>query len=590
MDKIYLNYDENGKFLSISYLGEEYKNYQEAQEAIPNFEEIFDKAHSLGNVLKNMPSKKVENKDYETIEEGNAIIEEPAKEYVDVYSESENDEEYAEIENLRFSNKALRWLSGILALVTLGTIIIASKGCQKERKQQNSTEVTTQVQEMTLESILAGLKEGLQRDTFKKLYTVQDYFNNVSSKSISIPEDEDVKLYLTSNEIATLDIYANINSLGPEKIVEIYGETGILDKENLAKTYNEALQVMVEYYRHATQPSGLSDLFNDEKEKGYFEEFESLVIAYNKAQTPENKKALENKIIEIFYSGNIDDLKDKYPGATSFIAAMVNSLAINHAINNEMLNTVNTINQTVTCENIGEQIEDAERLSKNVVVSDKFITIFKFYDERNNANGNRNLSVKRAELEEAKLNKGSNSNSNSSSSSKNSKTSNNNGTTRREQITASAGTPENKKEEAAREQAVKEFGEKEVSQKEQEAKDKCEAEQAEKNAKEQARANGYAAAYNVVYEDAITRLYQGASVGDYTAVVNKVIANYSGPYADSFAEGVRQGASAGVSAARSEYNAWLQSQTAQKTVQDEPVVVQVETEATARTLTQKGGK
>lgn len=216
--------------------------------------------------------------------------------------------------------------------------------------------------------------ESGQKATINKILKVEDYFNNEAAPTVSRPEDKGNQLFLTTDEMIATYIYSNIETIGTKKIGKIFGTSDIiwlnkeksnqepvyeeLDADSLAETYTDAMIVTNYYYIRATEKSGLGDLFEDKDEKKFFESFENLVLEYNKNPNQETKSKINKKLKEIFISGDVDNLYEKYPGASAIIAkGIVPILQAKHVISEQMLIDVVEVNETLSCNEIYKLIE-----------------------------------------------------------------------------------------------------------------------------------------------------------------------------------------------------------------------------------------
>ena len=586
MEKVYVNCDSEGIVKSIEHFGKEYEvvdgninaTVKEIIKDFPNFANTWKKAIASGNVIKRTPlimdkadieeavnleentqdevseeddlyEVEDDDEEYERIDES-AVVEEP--EEVEESEETEEQlEEEQEVENVKFSGMALRLVAGgLVCLLVFGPIIALARGCSRKPKaEKQETKIVEQV--IDLDSFLNQLKPGLQREAFRTIYNVQNYFNTVAANSVYKDTDGETKLYLTAKEVAALYAVANFNYLGEEKMLEVFGDLG-MDRDEIVDSFLKASETLVNYglLNEKGLASGIADIFENEEDRKLYAETEAEVYS---------NKNMDERFISIFVSGKTDeDLKDT--GAAALISTILNPVAhLKGTVSRSVYDDVVDIGGNQTCKIFGkiEKAEDKVTAENKDLYSD----ILEFYDKENKVGKDRNVTAKRAEQEIENINndnKSYNSNSSSNSSSKSS-----NGSSKK--VTKTEEIKDTNGNKTARDEAVKEFGEDKVKEAEDKAKKECEEKIEDENAKQQAWANGFAAVRDTVYEDAITRLYQGASVSasDYAAVVKKAIDGYTGEYKESFAEGVKQGAASGFADANNEYKAWVASQTTQ---------------------------
>ena len=470
----------------------------------------------------------------------------------DLYSDSNKEQEKEiTIENVKVCKKQkIKEITknGIIIALVIGvcaTSIAALKGCNNSNKQQG-TAIKIVVEDASLDELLNSLEEGHQQEMFKTMNEVQKTFNNNAAESIYLAEDEDVKLYLTSEEIIALFTYANVDLYSKETFRDVFANSNLINLEKNTNDYLTASKVLCEYYRYATTQSGLSELFQSESEKAYYEEIENLVLEYNKTKSAESKNAIKARLQEVYISGQIDDEKSKYPGATSFIGTfVVPSLYINGALSKEEYENYININEVVTCDYLKEQIKDAEEAC-NTSFKDTtlLLRVVQKMNDENVKSTNRELTAKRAEVAASRLNSNKNS-SNSNSSTKK-------GTTKKTEIGSG---------EEGRSAAVQEFGESAVQKAEQEAESKFHEQYDEENAKQKEYANGISDGYAITYRTTVTRLYQGQTVSfdEFAELIANKAASYTGKYKDSYIQGLKEGAQKGYRQAISEYQEYLDS-------------------------------
>ena len=164
---------------------------------------------------------------------------------------------------------------------------------------------------------------------FERIVNTQDYFNEEAAPTVS---QGDKQLYFTFDETTSAYMYANAKALGSDKLASFFGKSKIMllnedtdeyeemNKDLVSAKYLSFCNILSYYYQlGATERSGVDGLFENEKEGEFFREFEDLILAYNKNHSKETKTAIRAKLEEIYMSGNVDSLADKYQGASSFI-------------------------------------------------------------------------------------------------------------------------------------------------------------------------------------------------------------------------------------------------------------------------------
>ena len=252
-------------------------------------------------------------------------------------------------------NLKLKITAGLLTIAIAASALI---GCSiREQKAKEQVITSEKYQEMDFEQLLALLNEGLQKDSFKLMDEVQDYFNNTSAPSIKVKEDKDAQLFLNAEEVKSLFIYANADTYSKETFYEIFGST--FDDSRIIQDFENAGIILNNYYIRATNPSGIDKLFQNEKNQELFASFEQLVLNYNKKPTKANKQKIVNKLDEIYFSGKIDSLKKTCPEAVAFIGTLtVTALEANGVLTRSFADKINKANQTVACNTIKEYIKE----------------------------------------------------------------------------------------------------------------------------------------------------------------------------------------------------------------------------------------
>ena len=258
-------------------------------------------------------------------------------------------------------NLKLKITAGLLTIAIAASALI---GCSiREQKAKEQVITSENYQEMDFEQLLALLNEGLQKDSFKLMDKVQDYFNNTSAPSIKVKEDKDAQLFLNAEEVKSLFIYANADTYSKETFYEIFGST--FDDAKATEDYTNSARVLNNYYLRATKPSGIDKLFQNQKNQELFSSFEQLVLNYNKKPTKENKQKIVNKLDQIYFSGKIDSLKNTCPEAVSFIGThMTAALELNGVLSKSFADKIVEANETVTCNTIKEYIKEIDEYTQ----------------------------------------------------------------------------------------------------------------------------------------------------------------------------------------------------------------------------------
>ena len=237
--------------------------------------------------------------------------------------------------------------------------------------------------------LLGMLDENGQEKAFTKIVDVQDTFNNEAAPTVKMLEHEiqdfdengnivtevipEKQLFMTFGEVSSLYLYANVLEVPAEKLANYFGNAEVFDQktgklkeslnQNIVTTdFETASQVLNMYYKlNATKHTGVHKIFESEAESKFFYDFEGLVLDYNMEKDEEVAEAIRETLQEMYMNGTLDSLKDKFPGATAIISTtMLPWAEQNGIIDNEKMETYETIYQTTVCNDAKEQIKKVE--------------------------------------------------------------------------------------------------------------------------------------------------------------------------------------------------------------------------------------
>ena len=268
-------------------------------------------------------------------------------------------------------------IASVVGLTGLGIVT----GCSFGNKNADKTNTTKQELNIDEESyknksvkeLIGLLKTESRKSAFDKANNTYDYFKNTAALSVQTEEDKNSnkQLFINGDEALSAYIYANIKSIGADKIANIYGESKVLQTETGKYIKLDAdtvsgkylvfnMNLSYYYQRGATETSGVSNIFERSEEAQFFDNFESLILEYNKTKDPQIASEICKQLEEIYMSGNIDNLMKKYPGATSIIgSAIVPYLWLEGIIDKTTYDSLKEINETITCQEIYSQIKNA---------------------------------------------------------------------------------------------------------------------------------------------------------------------------------------------------------------------------------------
>ena len=518
--KVYPDFYEQMKGINVEIINNEYLDEKSTDDEIRN-------ALVVDKVLEEKPSNEEEK------EEGYTIVDPVVTNNTEEIKEENDKEKEGLFARFKYSKPA-KIIAGTLAGITLITGMI---GLGKKLKNRNVPDPVS-IEEVADESVIALREEGL-----KRIDEAQNYFNNIAAPSIAIPEDNGAQLYLTGDETTAVFVYDNVTKANAENFAKAFGLQEKINEADLSKNYANAGQVLVNYYRYATEASGLSTLYLDEQDRLFFENFENKILEYNKTKSDAAKNAIQAELQEMYMSGKIDSLKDKYPGVASFIGTfMVPALYTNHVISDDLYNEIIKQNETITCNNIKLDIRNVIDIMKssNLTEADK-----KILTEAFESLDAKNIKVQSREINHAARQTSTTSQSRGTGKASTNSSNKANTSTTRTQITGNNGT-------TAREQAVKEFGETKVQQAEQKAKENFEIEYANQNAAQAEYAKGVSVGYNITYSATQRMIFdnQTVSISNFEAQIQAAINAYTGSFKDDYARGVREGAANGVNQGR----------------------------------------
>ena len=518
--KVYPDFYEQMKGINVEIINNEYLDEKSTDDEIRN-------ALVVDKVLEEKPSNEEEK------EEGYTIVDPVVTNNTEEIKEENDKEKEGLFARFKYSKPA-KIIAGTLAGITLITGMI---GLGKKLKNRNVPDPVS-IEEVADESVIALREEGL-----KRIDEAQNYFNNIAAPSISIPEDNGAQLYLTGDETTAVFVYDNVTKVNAENFAKAFGLQEKMNEADLSKNYANAGQVLVNYYRYATEASGLSTLYLDEQDRLFFENFENKILEYNKTKSDAAKNAIQAELQEMYMSGKIDSLKDKYPGVASFIGTfMVPALYTNHVISDDLYNEIIKQNETITCNNIKLDIRNVIDIMKssNLTEADK-----KILTEAFESLDAKNIKVQSREINHAARQTSTTSQSRGTGKASTNSSNKANTSTTRTQITGNNGT-------TAREEAVKEFGETKVQQAEQKAKENFEIEYANQNAAQAEYAKGVSVGYNITYSATQRMIFdnQTVSISNFEAQIQAAINAYTGSFKDDYARGVREGAANGVNQGR----------------------------------------
>ncbi|MBQ6547248.1 MAG: hypothetical protein IJL74_04550 [Bacilli bacterium] len=271
-------------------------------------------------------------------------------------------------------------IAGALLIVTTTGLALSDKAQAKAEKWfgksktqtgssiEGETVAESELENKSVSELIDMLNDEEQEEAISRIVDTQDYFNEEAAPTV---KQGDKQLYFTFDETVAAYIYANAKAVSSDKIASFFGKSKIMilneetgeyeemNKDLVSAKYLSFCNVLSYYYQlGATERSGVDGLFENEKEAKFFRDFEDLVLEYNRTHSDAVKAKIEERLLEIYLSGNVDSLSDKYQGASSIIAtAMVPDLYLNKVIDKKTYEAIVEKNETITCQEIYSQIE-----------------------------------------------------------------------------------------------------------------------------------------------------------------------------------------------------------------------------------------
>lgn len=402
------------------------------------------------------------------------------------------------------------------------------------------------VEKMNFFELSKYLNNGLQQETFKLLDEIQNKFNSDLSSKIKLETDGKNQLYLKAEELIALHVMANSDTYHKTTLASIYGD--LLNAEQISANYTQASRVMWSYYSRAKEPSGIDKLFSDIENQKLVKTFEQLIIAYNKADA-NDKKELGKEFVYFFESltdiSKIDNALETNKEAVSYILTVGLPFAYSNGIISESTYShLVEINETITCDELYNQVESAEDIAKNKILENNIILleIPRALNEKNIKVANRDINVVFERIKKYT----------------------------NDYKVANSTTPStttNKKEEITRQEAVEIFGEETVKEKEEEAEKIVETNnaQAEEDAKE------FANGYNTAYEQAYLK-----AAADGQKISNTVTGSLK--YQEGYAKGLEAGYNDGMIEYKAKEEAIKNNDINNGTVIEKPLLPEAEEE------------
>jgi len=155
----------------------------------------------------------------------------------------------------------------------------------------------------TFDQLMSTMDENNpRRVTAETAMELVENFHEATHKDGNFRLEEDAETYLdlSFEEALILTTFANYDE--SSELYSVLGDYNI-SAEQAQNILESARTKMITYYMNAIEPSGLSEIFHNEEDKAFFQNFESEVIAFNANHTTE---ASDQVIRDVYYNYILD--------------------------------------------------------------------------------------------------------------------------------------------------------------------------------------------------------------------------------------------------------------------------------------------
>ena len=222
--------------------------------------------------------------------------------------EAEIDDEREELEEavVAKNNTGKRVIAGILAgAAALGAGVTVYNMLQNEKNQDVDNGLNNDIDfnTATFDELMASMDD----DDFRKIASQQAMdlvttFHDATHKDGNFRLEEDGVSYLDLSFEEALVLTAFSNYSEPEQLYEIFGTYDITSTE-AQDILESARTKLITYYMNAIEPSGLAEMFANEEDKLFFQNFESTVINFNAMHSTETS---DQVIRDVYYNYILD--------------------------------------------------------------------------------------------------------------------------------------------------------------------------------------------------------------------------------------------------------------------------------------------
>ena len=226
-------------------------------------------------------------------------VEDPVVE--DDYSEELTDEVAAK------KNTGKKVLAGVLAgAAAFGAGFTVAQMMQNSEKTQdvdNDLDQDFTFDTATFDQLMSTMDENdPRRVTAEQAMVLVEEFHEATHKdgNFRLEEDGEAYLDLSFEEALVLTTFANYDE--PSELYAVLGDFDI-SAEQAQNILESARSKMITYYMNAVEPSGLAEIFQNEEDRAFFQNFESEVIAFNASHTTE---ASDQVMRDVYYNYILD--------------------------------------------------------------------------------------------------------------------------------------------------------------------------------------------------------------------------------------------------------------------------------------------
>lgn len=198
-------------------------------------------------------------------------------------------------------------LAGVLAAAAgFGagfTIAQMSQNSEKTQDVDNDLDQDINFDTATFEQLMASMDENdPRRVTAETAMELVENFHEATHKDGNFRLEEDAETYLdlSFEEALVLTTFANYDE--PSELYAVLGDYDI-SAEQAQNLLESARSKMITYYMNAVEPSGLAEIFQNEEDRAFFQNFESEVIAFNASHTTE---ASDQVMRDVYYNYILD--------------------------------------------------------------------------------------------------------------------------------------------------------------------------------------------------------------------------------------------------------------------------------------------